>query len=60
MITNMQTNNKESEASLVGKQQLLIKSQLSQRNALVAKQQLAIKSALAEQKALGANNNSQL
>jgi hypothetical protein len=41
--------NKNFDAELIGKQQLLIKSQLSQRNSLVAKQQLAIKAALASQ-----------
>ncbi len=50
MITNQQTNSNESVSATIGKQQLLIKTQLSQRNTLVAKQQLAIKSALAELK----------
>lgn len=59
MITNIQSNNKDSELSLIGKQQLLIKSQLSERNALVAKQQLAIKSALAGQRPAGTNNLSE-
>ena len=51
MITNTQSitsNDKDSAA--IGKQQLLIKSQLAQRNSLIAKQQLAIKSALAGQR----------
>lgn len=36
------------DQALVGKQQLLIKSQL-QKNALIARQQLAVKSALSAQ-----------
>lgn len=58
MITNTKQTNSNEMVSTIGKQQLLIKAQLSQRNTLVAKQQLAIKSALAEHKS--ANTAAQL
>lgn len=59
MINHYQQQmNNTNMVSAIGKQQLLIKTQLSQRNTLVAKQQLAIKSALAEQKS--ANTAAQL
>ncbi len=59
MINNPQPQmNNNDLVSAIGKQQLLIKTQLSQSNTLVAKQQLAIKSALAEQKS--ANTAGQL
>lgn len=41
---------KDIDTALIGKQQLLIKSMLSQQNALVAKQQLAIKAGLAHKR----------
>ena len=47
----------QTEQALIGKQQLLIKSQLAERNnsAIIAKQQLAVKAGLAKAKA---NNQS--
>jgi len=49
----------EAEQNLIGKQQLLVKMQLAERNgsALVAKQQLAIKAGLARAKAAAEANN---
>lgn len=42
----------ESEQTLIGKQQLLVKMQLAERNssAIIAKQQLAVKAGLARAK----------
>lgn len=42
--------NKDFDAALIGKQQLLIKSMLSTQNALIAKQQLAVKAGLAQKR----------
>lgn len=39
---------KQSAASTIGKQQLLVKWQLCQQNALIARQQLAVKAGLAQ------------
>jgi|LakMenEpi03Aug12_release.lakeMendotaPanAssembly.Ray.scaffolds.fasta_scaffold2213695_2 hypothetical protein len=49
----------ETEQALIGKQQLLVKSLLAERNgsAIVAKQQLAVKAGLARAKAATQANN---
>lgn len=50
MNIDTNSNPEDIDAALIGKQQLLIKSMLSQQNALVAKQQLAVKSGLAQKR----------
>lgn len=49
----------EAEQTLIGKQQLLVKAQLAERNgsAMVAKQQLVVKAGLARAKAAAQSVN---
>ncbi len=49
----------EAEQALIGKQQLLVKLQVAERNAsaIIAKQQLAVKAGLARARAAAQANN---